>query len=404
MTYTQPSLFDPLPDSPDLLETLFATGKIALRRGSLFSTPPSSLDLNMLLEGERIEGMLLGVAVGDSLGHSTEWRFDPESRHARFGTILDHLRAPELRTGCISDDAQMTFWTVDRLVQRGAFDFEDMVECFVKRRTQIVGMGSNTSASLTRHLQRLRGEGIEIHDCIGDPESEGRGNGSVMRFSPIVLPHLRAPSVRLWSDATLSAFITHGNTVALASSIAMTALVWKILQRPTGDSPPAEWWLDEFLQCAHDLESAPLPMPLNTDPMPRWMNRFSGTLCDFLDGPVRRAFRSGASLSQACSLDGFGSRADCTQTIPAVLYVLMCHGDSFESAIISSVNDTKDNDSVAAIVGAIVGALHGRRAIRKKWLEGIHSKSLTIDGLESHSDREAMEELCRRSTKTFAAC
>jgi hypothetical protein len=32
-----------------------------------------------------------------------------------------------------------------------------------------------------------------------------------------------------------------------------------------------------------------------------------------------------------------------------------------EEAILRAVNDTKDNDTVAAIVGAAVGALHGRR-------------------------------------------
>lgn len=130
---------------------------------------------------------------------------------------------------------------------------------------------------------------------------------------------------------------------------------------------------------------------------------FRGTLCDFLDGPVRRAFRKGVPLSEACSLEGFGSRADCTQTVPAVLYVLMCHADSFESSIIASVNDTKDNDSVAAIVGAFVGALHGKRSIRKKWLSGIQSVSLRVRGLESHSDLEVMQKLSEKSVCQFLA-
>jgi ADP-ribosylglycohydrolase len=51
----------------------------------------------------------------------------------------------------------------------------------------------------------------------------------------------------------------------------------------------------------------------------------------------------------------------------------MCHADSLEASITAAVNDTKDNDSVAAIVGALVGALHVKRAIRKKWIDGIRS-------------------------------
>ena len=38
-----------------------------------------------------------------------------------------------------------------------------------------------------------------------------------------------------------------------------------------------------------------------------------------------------------------------------MLYVLMHHADSFESAVIAAVNDTKDNDTVASIVGAFTG-------------------------------------------------
>ena len=35
------------------------------------------------------------------------------------------------------------------------------------------------------------------------------------------------------------------------------------------------------------------------------------------------------------------------------------------------MNDTKDNDTVAAIVGAAVGALHGKEALPKRWIDGL---------------------------------
>jgi ADP-ribosyl-[dinitrogen reductase] hydrolase len=199
----------------------------------------------------------------------------------------------------------------------------------------------------------------------------------------------------------MSAFITHCNTVALSSAIAFTHLLWKALERPLGDCLNSEWWLEVYLRVAQDLEVGALPCPLNTDPIPRWIVGFQGTLCDFVDGPVRKAFQKGVTLSEACSLDGFGSRADCTQTVPAVLYVLMSHANSFESSIIASVNDTKDNDSVAAIVGALVGALHSKQVIRKKWLDGIRSYSLKANGMESLSDLQTMQTLCQRAVQKF---
>lgn len=401
MSYYQRSLFDEMAEPHDLLDQCFANKSIALRRGKIFEVVPGELDTTGLIRDERIEGMLMGVAVGDSLGHSTEWKYDPASRHQRFGTIADHLTDSDMRAGRISDDSQMTMWTVERLLRCGRFDFEDLVGCFVNRQSMIVGMGRNTAASLDRHRRRLRGATIAIHECIGDPSNEGRGNGAAMRFSPIVLPHLKQPSKKLWEDAVLSAFVTHGNTVALSSAVALTHLLWRVLERPCGDTPKAQWWLDEYLSVANDLEISELPFPINTDPVPKWMVGFRGTLCDFLDDVVRGAFRKGIPLVTACSLDGFGSRADCTQTIPALLYVLMCHADSFESTIITSVNDTKDNDSIAAIAGAFVGALHGKNRIRKRWFDGIRSYSLKCSGLETLSDREAISKLCQDAVSSF---
>jgi ADP-ribosylglycohydrolase len=49
----------------------------------------------------------------------------------------------------------------------------------------------------------------------------------------------------------------------------------------------------------------------------------------------------------------------------------MRHADDFEEAIVRAVNDTKDNDTIAAIVGAVVGALHGKEAIPKRWIQNL---------------------------------
>lgn len=401
MSDIQKTLFDS-GGASELFNELLQRGQIAIRRGPIFDRTPESLDLQMIRDDCRLEGMLLGVAVGDSLGHSTEWRFDPETRHKRFGTILDHLSDPSVRPGRLSDDTQMTFWTLERLLARGSFDFDDVVGCFVDRMNDIVGRGRNTAAALDRHQSRMRTGRPALHECVGNVREEGRGNGALMRFSPIVFSHLKQPTRELWTESVMCAYATHGHTCSLAASVAMTDLLWQALLCPTADPPRGIWWLDRFLAAAAELETEPLPFPLNTDPIPKWFKQFRGTMCDFLDSTVRKAFRDGVPLYEACSLDGFGSRADCLQTVPAVLYTLMCHADSFESSMIASVNDTKDNDTIAAIVGAIVGAIHGSRAIRRRWLDGIRSYSLQPKRQQSLSDREIIEKMSAEAVDRFA--
>lgn len=61
--------------------------------------------------------------------------------------------------------------------------------------------------------------------------------------------------------------------------------------------------------------------------------------------------------------------------MPSVLYILMRHADDPEEAIVRAVNDTKDNDTIAAIVGAAVGALHGRKGIPERWIQNLSGRT-----------------------------
>jgi ADP-ribosylglycohydrolase len=382
-----------------MLDDLFSTGRIKLRRGDIFDQQPAALDLDDLRQNQRIEGMLLGLAVGDALGHSTEWKYDSNTRHKEFGTIVDHVAAGNVPGGRISDDTQFSFWTLQTLLERGSFDFETLARCFVEQRDRVVGMGRNTAAALSRHAERLRTGYPPAHQCAGDPEVDGRGNGTVMRLAPLVLPHLRHPSPRLYADLALAALVTHSHPAALAATVALGHILWEVLRRPIGRAPEPEWWLNEFVRVASQLEPSPPRYGPGRPPEPDLLRNFDGSLWEFIEGPVRKAWRRGMSVRDACSLAGFGSGADCLQSVPAILYVLMHHGDSFESALIAAVNDTKDNDTIASVIGALLGALHGRRTIRQKWLDGITSHSMGDP--RGASDRAAIERLARQAAQKF---
>ncbi len=50
-----------------------------------------------------------------------------------------------------------------------------------------------------------------------------------------------------------------------------------------------------------------------------------------------------------------------------------------EEAIIRAVNDIKDNDTIAAIVGAAVRALHGRAGLPERWVSGLSGRTREDD-------------------------
>lgn len=47
--------------------------------------------------------------------------------------------------------------------------------------------------------------------------------------------------------------------------------------------------------------------------------------------------------------------------------------------MVRAANDTKDNDTITAIVGAAVGALHGKKAIPVRWIRNLSGRTTERD-------------------------
>jgi len=92
---------------------------------------------------------------------------------------------------------------------------------------------------------------------------------------------------------------------------------------------------------------------------------------------VQQTLEAGLSVSEACQR--WYSGAYLLETVPSVLYILCQYAHAPEEAIIRAVNDTKDNDTIAAIVGAVVGALHGKRGLSEEWIKGLLGRTREDD-------------------------
>ena len=103
---------------------------------------------------------------------------------------------------------------------------------------------------------------------------------------------------------------------------------------------------------------------------------------------VRWAEAEKLSTLDACN--AWYSGAYLMETVPSALLILTRYADKPETAIIRAVNDTRDNDTVAAIVGAAVGALHGRSALAARWIQGLSGRTgETDDGKMFHLLKQA---------------
>ena len=84
------------------------------------------------VSADRVRGMLLGLAIGDSLGNTSEGCL-PDIRQARLGEVRDYLpnrHANSHPVGLPSDDTQLAFWILQHLLECGCVEPDALAELF----------------------------------------------------------------------------------------------------------------------------------------------------------------------------------------------------------------------------------------------------------------------------------
>jgi ADP-ribosyl-[dinitrogen reductase] hydrolase len=341
----------------ETLTALMRDGRLQARAGAWLSSAP----LGSCVSWDRVEGMLLGLAIGDALGNTTEGML-PQQRWERLGEIRDYRSnryAGDRAVGLPSDDSQMAFWTLDELTTAGRLDPEALARRFVSHR--IFGIGHSVNEFVLNHAIQQK--------PWQDSGVESAGNGALMRIAPVVVPHLRSPSSDLWADAALATMVTHNDSAAIAASVGFVALLWDLLQEQTAPAP--ELYSRRFLELCRQVETPKVYSPR------AGQTEWSGTLSSWVTQQLDMARAHRWSVFEA--QEEWHSGAYLLETVPTVLYTLELHGHEPEEAIVRAVNDTKDNDTVAAIVGAAVGAMHGATALPARWRDALTGRTKEDD-------------------------
>ena len=334
-----------------LLRQLLVGGAARLRPGGWLWQAPAPLPPTFRFD--RAEGMLLGLAIGDALGSTTAGML-PAERRAAAGEVRDYLPnrfAGGQPAGVPGSVTQLAFWTLEALLQEGRLDPDRLARRFTQEK--IFGITSTVK------------EFIRAYKDLGrtwtQAGQESAGSGAVVRIAPVLLPHLRRPSAGLWADAVLAGMLTHNDYASNAACAAWAGTLWELLGMRA--APPPEWWGESFHRLAAPLEGGT-----------RYGSRmpglsYRGTVADFVKTSLERALSQNWTALQAG--DTWGSGAYLLETLPTALYILARHAGDPEQALLRAVNDTKDSDGIAALVGAAVGALHGKDALPRRWVAGL---------------------------------
>jgi len=239
-------------NNTDLLQELFAQNRIALENAAFLETAPVSMP--DIWDFDRIEGMLLGLAIGDSLGNTTESQL-PFERMQAYGEIknyLPNMYANGQSVGLPSDDTQMAFWTLEQLLEDHGLVPEHLALKFTQKH--IFGIGSTVKEFLRTYKDQGR--------SWKEAGQASAGNGALMRIAPILIPHLPCPTPALWADTILAGMITHNDRASNACCVTFINMLWQCLLFEKAPDPV--WWIDTFVSVAHQLEGAPNYKTRNT--------------------------------------------------------------------------------------------------------------------------------------------
>ncbi|GLU46222.1 ADP-ribosylglycohydrolase family protein [Nocardiopsis ansamitocini] len=313
----------------------------------------------------RVRGCLLGGAVGDALGAPVEFMSlgGILAEHGPKGVreyVVDYAHATP-RHGLITDDTQMTLWTVEGLIRartrQGGKDGLDPIAPvhaaylrWYDTQRHRAPDGRHTGRLQTRAwLYARRAPGNTCLSALapapgplkpGVPaRNDSKGCGGVMRAAPFgLLPRASASDDDVFTWADQAAGLTHGHPTGRLASGALALLVRRIVE---GDA------LDDALDTVLTV-----------------LHRHPGheeTSAALLT--ARRAARQ--SEASPATVESLGGGWIAEEALAIAVYAALVHPEPhrFTDALALSVTHSGDSDSTGAICGNILGALHGETAL-----------------------------------------
>ncbi|WP_318568499.1 ADP-ribosylglycohydrolase family protein [Salinigranum marinum] len=281
------------------------------------------------MDGDRAEGVLLGLACGDALGRPVEFE-TPARILAQYGEVTEMLANGTWNkpAGTVTDDTEMALRLARSLVDRGAFDPADVAERFVAwYESGPFDIGNMTASALgrIRDGEPWHVAGQRVWEA--SPEGSNAGNGSVMRAAPLAVAFASRES-ELVDASVASSKITHADPRCTAGCAVLNLTLAGLA---SGRSEPL----------SRALDRAEPPEPLE----------------DALR-PVAAA---------AAAPDDLRSTGYVVDTLRTALWYGLRAGTA-ENALVDVVNMGGDADTVGAITGAVVGARFGADALPDRWL------------------------------------
>jgi ADP-ribosylglycohydrolase len=307
-------------------------------------------------QADRAEGALLGLAIGDALGMPTQY-LPRATVHDLYGGLRWFEPGPEaneisrgLPAGHVTDDTDQALIVARALIAGGGHVSPDRLARDLldwEARMAAVGSLDLLGPSTKRALGALASG--------ADPAETGRWgdtNGAAMRIAPVGVMVRPQPLDRLVDRVSAVCGLTHNTGVAIAGAAAVAAAVSTAIEGGTFDDA---------------LDAAVLAARQGARRGAYVAGADVATRIVWAVELVRGASSEAAALDAVSYLVGTGIATQ--ESVPAAFALLALVPDDPWRVCLTAADLGGDSDTVAAMAGAVGGALHGRAAFPRAAVE-----------------------------------
>ncbi len=281
---------------------------------------------------DRYLGCLVGLAVGDALGTTLEFKA-PGS----FKPITDIVGDGPfgLKPGQWTDDTSMALCLAESLIERKGFDPVDQLRRYVRwyREGILSSTGKCFDIGTTIRAALIHFEKTGAPYCeVDDPYAAG--NGSIMRLAPVPMFYARNPEEAI-NRSKESSCTTHGARTCGDACRYFGALLVGALQGVSKEVLLSDYYC----------------------PIPGYWERHP--LGEEIDEIASGSFKH----KNPPQILGSGY---VVKSLEAALWAFY-HSNSFKEGALMAVNLGNDADTTGAVYGQIVGAHYGYEGIPEEW-------------------------------------
>lgn len=327
--------------------------------------------MNKLLN--RFKGCILGGAVGDALGYPIEFMSEEEI----FFTYGENgITGYNLNNGVaeISDDTQMTLFTIDGLLLSNGDEIESLRKCYIDwANTQMgeinIGIEGYSNLMNIKELFSSREPGRTCLMSIwnganGTLETQinnSKGCGGIMRTAPIGLYFKNKSLKEIALLAAKASALTHSHELGYLSSAMFAVIIACIVNYNMNIEEAVIKSIEVVEECFVDKE-------------------YLYELIKIVEKALKLSKEDIEDL-EAIHILGEGWVAE--ETLAIAIYCSLKYSNNFEKGIIASINHKGDSDSTGAVTGNIIGAYLGIDGINKKFLDKLE----LVDFIEDISEK-----------------